>query len=277
MDRIEDASRKVTDDGYVFSVTLSNKDKVPAMMLRLKAVDKATGDLILPVLYSDNYFFLMPGESKTVTVKVGKEDCAGKPYITLRGFNVPETALAARHRKNAAWADPYAKALVENDWILGKDKPLRFEVKDVGQKAVELSVQLATDKGEPVGEWKRVVSKDGIVPFTFDLPDYFQVAEWPGNEILAAAKRLGIHEEALYRTLSYVDVKNFTDRIHCPVLMGFGLQDDTCPPHTNFAGYNNIPADTDKAWICFPLSGHHVEREPGWNKARDEFFARYDR
>ena len=50
LDRIEDASRKVTDDGYVFSVTLSNKDKVPAMMLRLKAVDKATGDLILPVL-----------------------------------------------------------------------------------------------------------------------------------------------------------------------------------------------------------------------------------
>lgn len=90
----------------------------------------------------------------------------------------------------------------------------------------------------------------------------------------AAAKRLGISDEALYRTLSYVDVKNFTDRIHCPVLMGFGLQDDTCPPHTNFAGYNNIPADTDKSWICFPLSGHHVEREPGWNRARDEFFAR---
>ena len=102
------------------------------------------------------------------------------------------------------------------------------------------------------------------------------MAGWPGNEILAAAKRLGIPDEALYRTLSYVDVKNFTDRIHCPVLMGFGLQDDTCPPHTNFAGYNNIPADTDKSWICFPLSGHHVEREPGWNQARDEFFARFD-
>jgi hypothetical protein len=63
------------------------------MMLRLKAVDKATGDLVLPVLYSDNYFFLMPGDSKTVTVKVRKEDCAGKPYIALSGFNVPETNL----------------------------------------------------------------------------------------------------------------------------------------------------------------------------------------
>ena len=86
-------ARSATADEYCFSVTVTNNDKVPAMMLRLKAVDKATGDLVLPVLYSDNYFFLMPGESRTVTVKVRKEDCAGKPYIVLSGFNVPETNL----------------------------------------------------------------------------------------------------------------------------------------------------------------------------------------
>jgi hypothetical protein len=79
-----------TDDEYCFDVTVSNKDKVPAMMLRLKAMDSGTGDLVLPVLYSDNYFFLMPGESRTVSVKVRKEDCAGKPYLTLSGFNVRE-------------------------------------------------------------------------------------------------------------------------------------------------------------------------------------------
>lgn len=123
----------------------------------------------------------------------------------------------------------------------------------------------------------RVKAIATFVPFLSDYPDYFKVAGWPGNEILGAAKRLSIPDEELYHTLSYVDVKNFTDRIHCPVLMGFGLQDETCPPHTNFAGYNNIPATTDKTWICFPLSGHHVEREPGWNKARDEFFAKYDK
>ena len=82
-------ARKATDDGYEFTVTVTNDDKVPAMMLRLKALDPATGDLVLPVLYSDNYFFLMPGESRTLTVKVRKEDCAGKPYLALSGFNVP--------------------------------------------------------------------------------------------------------------------------------------------------------------------------------------------
>ncbi|MBR3012557.1 MAG: acetylxylan esterase [Bacteroidales bacterium] len=392
----------------------------------------------------------------------------------------------------AAMDAPYARALVENDWILGKDKPLRFDVHNVGKTPSSLTVRLSTDKGEPVGEWSETVPKDGIVQFAFDLtdgfykvestldgrpvrdfvvgignpekvvsepdkaddfddfwekslnelaavdpqyrltelpehsndvrkayrvdmmswggepisallmepvkegkfpvfinylgyncdpwyedpsdnpetikvwlctrrqgfnrdlsepadftvrglespgtyyyhgafldvvrgvdlacsrpkadltrvfaeggsqggaftliaaaldprikaiaafvpflsdyPDYFKVASWPGNEILPAAKRLGISDGDLYHTLSYCDVKNFTDRIHCPVLMGFGLQDDTCPPHTNFAGYNNIPSTTEKSWICFPLSGHHVELEPGWNEARNAFFARY--
>ena len=64
------------------------------------------------------------------------------------------------------------------------------------------------------------------MPFLSDYPDYFKVASWPGNEILPAAKRLGISDGDLYHTLSYCDVKNFTDCIHCPVLMGFGLQDD---------------------------------------------------
>ena len=112
-----------------------------------------------------------------------------------------------------------------------------------------------------------------FVPFLSDFPDYFQVAEWPANEVLPAAREQGISDEDLYRTLSYFDVKNFTDRIECPVLMGFGLQDPVCPPHTNFAGYNMIR--TQKQWICFPFSGHHVEEESGWWEARNAFFKPY--
>jgi len=86
-------TRSATGSEYCFTVKVSNDAKVPAMMLRLKAMDSATGDLVLPVLYSDNYFFLMPGESRTLTVKVRKEDCAGKPYLALSGFNVDERKL----------------------------------------------------------------------------------------------------------------------------------------------------------------------------------------
>ena len=53
-----------------YKVQVRNEGRVPALMIRLKAMDSATGDLILPVWYSDNYFFLMPGESKEVEVRV---------------------------------------------------------------------------------------------------------------------------------------------------------------------------------------------------------------
>ena len=86
-------TRTSNDTEHAFELTVRNDGPVLALMLRLKVMDSGTGDLVLPVLYSDNYFFLMPGESKTVRMKVRKEDCAGRPYLTLSGFNVPETTL----------------------------------------------------------------------------------------------------------------------------------------------------------------------------------------
>ena len=106
-------------------------------------------------------------------------------------------------------------------------------------------------------------------PFLNDYKDYFALAGWPGEPIIAAAKSKGMSEDEMYRVLSYFDVKNFTDRIQCPVLMAIGLQDPVCPPHTNFAGYNHIK--TEKSWICYPLAGHNVWQQPGWPKAKDEF------
>ena len=73
-------------DGGTVEATLTNGSEVPALMLRLKVVDSATGDLVLPVWYSDNYFFLMPGESRCVSVKVRSEDCQGVPLLKVEGL-----------------------------------------------------------------------------------------------------------------------------------------------------------------------------------------------
>ena len=67
-------------------MTLENKGYVPALMIRLKVKDSATGDLVLPVWYSDNYFFLMPGESKKVEVSF--ESIQGKPLFLADGLNI---------------------------------------------------------------------------------------------------------------------------------------------------------------------------------------------
>lgn len=111
------------------------------------------------------------------------------------------------------------------------------------------------------------------VPFLGDYPDYFKVASWPGNEILEKQKELGISDEDLYRTLSYFDVKNFTDKIECPVYMSFGLQDPVCPPHTNFASFNHVKSE--KNWICYPHCGHAMWEIDEWRDIKKDFFGKY--
>ena len=70
-----------------YAVRVDNMGQTPALMIRLKVEDSVTGDLILPVRYSDNYFFLMPGESKTVEVNV--ECCKGGiPVFKAEGLNL---------------------------------------------------------------------------------------------------------------------------------------------------------------------------------------------
>lgn len=90
------ARRTADADEFRFDVTLANDTDTPALMVRLKAVDPKTGDLVLPVHYSDNYVFLMPGERRTVAVRVRKEDCAGRPELVLSGFNVPQSRIRQR-------------------------------------------------------------------------------------------------------------------------------------------------------------------------------------
>ena len=80
--------RHDTEDGHCFSLHLENKGSVPALMLRIKVLDGKGGDLVLPVMYSDNYIFLMPGESREITASVRKEDCSGKPCLEVSGFNL---------------------------------------------------------------------------------------------------------------------------------------------------------------------------------------------
>lgn len=119
---------------------------------------------------------------------------------------------------------------------------------------------------------KRLKGIAPYIPFMSDFPDYFEIVNWPGDMAKAKAVELGMTPEEMYRNLSYFDIKNLTPRITVPVLMGAGLQDKTCPPHTNFSGYNNLTIE-DKEYIIYPLCGHTVDYKD-WNPRRLEFFNR---
>ena len=47
---------------------VANPGKSLAFIVALKIVDKADGHELLPVFWDDNYFELMPGESRTIAV-----------------------------------------------------------------------------------------------------------------------------------------------------------------------------------------------------------------
>ena len=83
------ASVKVSMTGKgPWKITLTNNGNVPALMLRLKLVSKSTGEMILPVIYSDNYFSLMPGESREIDIEAAPEDLRGKTGLEVSGFNL---------------------------------------------------------------------------------------------------------------------------------------------------------------------------------------------
>ena len=76
------------------SITLTNNGKVPAVMLRLN-LKGDDGEQILPVIYSDNYLHLMPGESHTINVEWKVEDSRGcKPIVEISGTNLESLVVS---------------------------------------------------------------------------------------------------------------------------------------------------------------------------------------
>ena len=72
-----DVEQKTTVSGTTAQVVLTNKGKSVAPFLRLN-LKGADGEQILPVIYSDNYFTLMPGERKTINISWKQEDARGQ-------------------------------------------------------------------------------------------------------------------------------------------------------------------------------------------------------
>lgn len=77
---------KAEQAGNIWKLTtfLENRSVSPAILVRLKAIREKSGDRILPVLYSDNYIALMPGEHRTIVTEVNEADTRGeRPTVVV--------------------------------------------------------------------------------------------------------------------------------------------------------------------------------------------------
>ncbi len=77
-------------------VIISNPGEETAFFIRLKVIDANNGKLVLPVFFSDNYFTLLPGEKREISV-----DCTLLPesmpiktlLLEMDGWNVKTNSL----------------------------------------------------------------------------------------------------------------------------------------------------------------------------------------
>lgn len=91
-------------------------------------------------------------------------------------------------------------------------------------------------------------------PFLTNFPDHVRIRSVYMDEMQYYMQHNNISCEQVYKTMNLVDNINLVQLIQCPVLMGIGLFDDDCPPHIDFATYNNIKAP--KECYILPNRGH---------------------
>jgi hypothetical protein len=104
---------EVSDEGARFSFQVTNQDHY-ARLLRLRAEwDDQSADAFNPVSFKDNYFDLLPGETRTIEGKLvsyaeGKPRVAGK--LIVQGSNVAEKTISLQWKASVEHAQPRGSA-----------------------------------------------------------------------------------------------------------------------------------------------------------------------
>jgi hypothetical protein len=79
-------STTLTRTGNTYKATIRNTGKTVAAMVRLSLRERNGTDRVLPTLYGDNYFWLLPGETRTVTVDPRRQ--VNQPKLLVEAYNV---------------------------------------------------------------------------------------------------------------------------------------------------------------------------------------------
>jgi len=85
-------------DPYNMNLTIKNPSSSVAFMVHLRATKGPGGDDFVPVFWDDNYFPLLPGEEKKLSVSFTTYDPkTGIPTIFIDGYNVAPAEIPLSH------------------------------------------------------------------------------------------------------------------------------------------------------------------------------------
>ena len=113
---------------------------------------------------------------------------------------------------------------------------------------------------------KNITAALALVPAGGDMlaPDAGRAPGWPHWYFNTDGK----DPEKVREASRYYDTANFARHIKCPVLVGLGLRDETCPPSSVLAAVSQITSP--KEVVILPKSGHQDEHgtQAFYNKRR---------
>jgi cephalosporin-C deacetylase len=185
-----------------------------------------------------------PGATPDIVEGLGADGAAGGHYpgFVTRGIEQPAT-----------W---YYRRLV-TDAVLAIDTVAWHPLVDANRIAVTGQSQGGGLALAAAGLSPAVKAAAIDVPFLCCWRRAVEVTDQhPYQEL---TRYLSIHrelEEAVFRTLSYVDGPNFAARASAPALFSVGLMDEICPPSTVFAAFNDYAGPKDIS--VWPFNGHEA-------------------
>ncbi len=82
------AKTERSGNGYVSRVTIENPGKTLAFFVHLRVDNDRDSEEILPVIWQDNYFSLLPGEKRELTATYENLPKYSKPIVRVEGWNL---------------------------------------------------------------------------------------------------------------------------------------------------------------------------------------------
>jgi hypothetical protein len=94
------SSATVHSDGAesIIDLQLTNDAATAAIATKAVLFEAKSSRRILPAYFSDNYITVLPGETKSITIRYPTKVATGNAEIQLRGWNVKEATVAIAFR-----------------------------------------------------------------------------------------------------------------------------------------------------------------------------------
>jgi Exo-beta-D-glucosaminidase Ig-fold domain/Glycosyl hydrolases family 2/Concanavalin A-like lectin/glucanases superfamily/Glycosyl hydrolases family 2, sugar binding domain/Glycosyl hydrolases family 2, TIM barrel domain len=93
------ADSKRTGDTVRIHIHIQNRGTSAVLADKLTLLNAADGSRILPAYFTDNYFSLLPGESREINIDYPASATQSAPQLALRGWNLPTQTIPVTPQK----------------------------------------------------------------------------------------------------------------------------------------------------------------------------------